>query len=71
MQKISDRKGKGIRIWMIENDLTVGDIRQAARTKAGSVSNFIEARYTSKRLQDYFISLGCPAEYFKNGKVAA
>jgi len=63
-------KGLNIRIWMMMNGITSRKIAKGYGCAYPIISKFLSKAMTSRGLAEYFIEQGCPAEYFKDGKVA-
>ncbi len=60
-----------IKIWMLRNGLTGRKLAKGYGCKPPVLSDFVKGGRASKGLANYFIKQGCPAEYFKDGRVAA
>lgn len=60
-----------VRVWMLEEGVSGREIATEYGCTRGAVSLFIQGKRTSKGLAKQMIKLGCPREYFKNGRVAA
>ena len=62
---------KKIKKWLIDKNLKLVDVARLTGKKSGtgSVTHFIQGRYTSRDFYNFFINQGCPKKYFKNGRV--
>jgi predicted transcriptional regulator len=54
---------KEIRKWMIDQDLNSVQIALTLNISRGAVCHWLAGRMTSRRIEDYLESMGCPREY--------
>ena len=59
-----------LRIWMLRNNINMIKIAKGYGSGRAFVSQFIQGQKTSKGLAKFIIDMGCPEEYFKDGKLA-
>ena len=59
-----------VKVWMIRQDLRIKDVAAKAGVGHSTVSAFMGNFFASSNLVNTFIELGCPARYFKNGRVS-
>ena len=57
-----------IRIWMIRNGLRAVDVAAEIGIHQSVLSHWLAGNKTSRTIEDYFRSKGCPEEYIKPGK---
>jgi predicted XRE-type DNA-binding protein len=58
-----------VKIWFLENGISAKDVAEKYGCKTSMISHFVKGNVTSAGLVDHFISLGCPPEWFKEGRV--
>ena len=61
-KKLSNRDTKKIRIWMIENDLTVTEIAKDLEISSPVVSFTIGGYDNNKKVLRFLLGRGCPRE---------
>lgn len=66
-----DSKVKDVKIWMLINDIRPIDIAKEFGVSPPFVTHFISGKRTSSGMVDHLINKGCPASYFRNGRIAA
>lgn len=59
-----------IRVWMMSRGIAGQDIAKGYGCRPPVVCNFLQGKLTSKGLAGYMKKLGCPDDYFRNGRVA-
>ncbi len=69
-RKEIERPDIEIKVWMARNELNMVKIGKAYGVGGRFVSQFIRGIKTSKGLANFMVEQGCPAECFKNGKLA-
>lgn len=60
---------KGIRVWMVINDMSPRKIAKKYGCTEPFASLFFNGKRTSQGLVDFLIKKGCPGEHFENGRV--
>jgi predicted transcriptional regulator len=58
-----------VKIWMMNKGINNRQVARSYGCSEPPVSLFIRGKRTSKGLQKHMISMGCPKEYFKDGRV--
>jgi len=64
-------KSLDIKIWMMKQGINNRQVARGYGCSEPPVSLFLQGKRTSKGLQAHMIKLGCPREFFNNGRVAA
>jgi transcriptional regulator with XRE-family HTH domain len=54
-----------IRAFLVAREITQTRIARDLGVTAQMINKFITGKSQSQRIYDYFIKLGCPAEYFQ------
>ena len=61
---MNERNARKIRAWLALQGIRQIEIAKAMGLSAGMIGRFITGQSQSQRVFEYFMSIGCPREFF-------